>query len=202
MARYRGRHRSPSTAGRALARTALAGAVVGAPLVLAAPAAHAAADTTWDRLAQCESGGRWDINTGNGYQGGLQFSPRTWTGFGGAEFAPVAHQATRAEQIVVAERVLAQQGWGAWPSCSRKVGARGDTPTQRSAPAQPSAPAQQVRLSAPAATSGDYVVKSGDTLSAIATKNGVGGGWQALVQKNPALAGNPNKIMPGQHITL
>lgn len=111
-------------AGRALARTALAGAVAGAPLVIAAPAAHAASDATWDRVAQCESGGQWDINTGNGYHGGLQFSPRTWRAFGGREFAPVAYQATRAEQIVVAERVLAKQGWGAWPVCSRKAGVR------------------------------------------------------------------------------
>ncbi|MGI9000942.1 MAG: transglycosylase family protein [Pseudonocardia sp.] len=129
MARYRGRHRAPGgielgTAGRVLVRTALAGAVASGPLVIAAPAAHAASDATWDRIAQCESGGRWDINTGNGYHGGLQFSPRTWRAFGGREFAPHAYQATRAEQIVVAERVLAKQGWGAWPACSRKVGLR------------------------------------------------------------------------------
>jgi hypothetical protein len=204
MARYRGRHRAPSTTGRAIARTAIAGAVVGTPLVIAVPAAHAASDSTWDRIAQCESGGRWDINTGNGYHGGLQFSPRTWSGFGGGEFASVAFQANRAEQIVVAERVLAKQGWGAWPACSRKVGARGEAPTQRDAPAPAPAPApaQEVRLSAPAAPGGGYVVQRGDTLSTIATAKGVAGGWQALVQKNPALAGNPNTIFPGQQLTL
>lgn len=199
MARYRGRHRAPTSTGRTLARTALAGAVAGAPLVIAAPAAHAAADSTWDRVAQCESGGRWDINTGNGYHGGLQFSPSTWRGFGGAEFAPVAYQATRAQQIVVAERVLAKQGWGAWPVCSRKAGAVGEAATQRGTPNQ------QVRLSAPAASaaaSGTYVVKRGDTLSSIATQNRVAGGWKTLVEKNPGLAGNPNRISPGQHITL
>jgi resuscitation-promoting factor RpfA len=198
MARYRGRHRAPSTTGRAIARTAIAGAVAGAPLVIAVPAAQAATDATWDRVAQCESGGRWDINTGNGYHGGLQFSPRTWTGFGGGEFAPVAYQATRAEQIVVAERVLAKQGWGAWPVCSRKAGARGESVTLRDAPA----PAQAVALRAPAATDGSYVVKRGDTLSSIAAVNNVVGGWQALVQKNPALAENPNAIFPGQRLTL
>jgi hypothetical protein len=195
MARYRGRHRAPSTTGKAIARTALAGAVAGAPLVVA-PAAHAASDATWDRVAQCESGGRWDINTGNGYHGGLQFAPSTWRGFGGTEFAPVAHQATRAEQIVVAERVLAGQGWGAWPVCSRKAGARGEAPTLREAPA-----AEQVRLSAPT-TSGGYVVQRGDTLSTIASRHGIAGGWQELVQKNPALAVNPNSIFPGQQLTL
>lgn len=201
MARYRGRHRAPSTTGRAIARTALAGAFAGAPLVIAVPAAQAATDSTWDRVAQCESGGRWDINTGNGYHGGLQFSPRTWSGFGGGEFAPVAYQATRAEQIVVAERVLAKQGWGAWPSCSRKVGARGEAPTLRDAPAAPAASTQAVALRAPA-TNGDYVVKRGDTLSTIAASNGVAGGWKALVEKNPALAGNPNAIVPGQRLSL
>jgi hypothetical protein len=80
--------------------------------------------SVWDRLAECESGGNWSINTGNPYSGGLQFLPSTWQAFGGNEFAPAAHQATRAQQIVVAERVLAGQGWGAWPACSAKLGLR------------------------------------------------------------------------------
>jgi resuscitation-promoting factor RpfA len=173
--------------------------MAGAPFLITAPAANAASDSTWDRLAQCESGGRWDINTGNGFHGGLQFTPRTWTGFGGREFAPVAYQASREEQIVVAERVLAKQGWNAWPVCSRKVGARGESASQRDAPAQP------VRASAPAtpaATSGDYVVRSGDTLAKIANAQNVAGGWKAIVAKNPGLAGNPNAILPGQRLTL
>jgi hypothetical protein len=200
MARYRGRHRAPSKTGRTIARTAVAGAVAGAPLLVAAPAANAAPDSAWDKLAQCESGGRWNINTGNGYHGGLQFSPRTWSGFGGKEFAPVAHQATREEQIVVAERVLAKQGWNAWPACSRKTGVRGESPTQRDAPASNSG--DQVRLASAESTSGDYVVKSGDTLGRIAAANNVAGGWKALVEKNPALKANPNALVPGQRITL
>lgn len=80
--------------------------------------------TVWDDLAECESGGDWSIDTGNGYHGGLQFAASTWRGFGGEEFASTADQATRAEQIVVAERVLDEQGWGAWPSCSRQLGLR------------------------------------------------------------------------------
>jgi LysM repeat protein len=75
----------------------------------------------WDRLAQCESGGNWGINTGNGYSGGLQFSQGTWAANGGTGSA---HNASRAEQIRVAERVRASQGWGAWPACSSKLGLR------------------------------------------------------------------------------
>jgi LysM repeat protein len=75
----------------------------------------------WDRLAQCESGGNWGINTGNGYSGGLQFAQGTWRANGGTGSA---HNASRAEQIRVAERVRASQGWGAWPACSSKLGLR------------------------------------------------------------------------------
>jgi len=77
--------------------------------------------SVWDRLAQCESGGNWATNTGNGYSGGLQFSPGTWQANGGSGSAS---DASRAEQIRVAQRVLASQGWGAWPSCSAQLGLR------------------------------------------------------------------------------
>jgi len=76
----------------------------------------------WDRVAACESSGNWAINTGNGYYGGLQFAPATWTGFGGQEYAAYAHQASKAEQIAVARRVLFTQGPGAWPTCSVRAG--------------------------------------------------------------------------------
>jgi uncharacterized protein YabE (DUF348 family) len=78
-----------------------------------------ASDTVWDQLAQCEAGGNWAANTGNGYYGGLQFLPKTWASFGGSG---MPHQASREEQIAVGERVQASQGWGAWGSCSRKIG--------------------------------------------------------------------------------
>ncbi len=87
-------------------------------LVTAAPAAQA--DPDWDRIATCESGGNWAIHTGNGFEGGLQFAPGTWLGHGGAEFAPHAWQATREQQIIIAERVLHSQGIGAWPVCGRR----------------------------------------------------------------------------------
>lgn len=80
------------------------------------PAAH-----DWDAVAMCESGGNWSINTGNGYFGGLQFSQQTWAGFGGTAYAPRADLATKSEQIAVAERVLAVQGPGAWPTCGRNL---------------------------------------------------------------------------------
>lgn len=84
--------------------------------------ANAATVGTWDRVAMCESSGNWHINTGNGYYGGLQFTHRTWIGFGGGAFAYNAHQAGKMEQIAIAERVLAVQGPGAWPVCSRRAG--------------------------------------------------------------------------------
>jgi hypothetical protein len=78
--------------------------------------------SVWDDLAQCESGGNWAINTGNGYYGGLQFSYDTWHGYGGGEFADYPHQATREEQIVVAERLRAERGYAPWPACRTKLG--------------------------------------------------------------------------------
>jgi uncharacterized protein YabE (DUF348 family) len=78
----------------------------------------------WDAIAQCESGGNWSINTGNGYSGGLQFAPGTWTGHGGGQYAPSANLATREQQIAIAEKVRASQGWGAWPACTSKLGLR------------------------------------------------------------------------------
>ncbi|GAA4540797.1 transglycosylase family protein [Pseudonocardia xishanensis] len=202
MAPHRGKHRKPSTAGRTIARTAIAGAVAGVPLVAVAPSASAATDSAWDRLAQCESSGNWAINTGNGFSGGLQFTPSTWRAFGGAAFAPVPHQATREQQIVVAEKVLAGQGWGAWPSCSKKMGLTGQPVTLRDAPAPAAAPVQSPArqyLSAPAG--GSYTVKPGDTLGRIAAAHGMAN-WKDLLAKNPALAGNPNIIKPGQILTV
>jgi hypothetical protein len=86
-----------------------------------APARSISGGTVWDRLAQCESGGNWAINTGNGYSGGLQFLPSTWRSYGGSG---QAHHASREAQIAVAERIRADVGYGAWPACSRKLGLR------------------------------------------------------------------------------
>lgn len=83
-----------------------------------------ASGSVWDQLAICEAGGNWAINTGNGYYGGLQFSYSTWLGYGGGAYASTANLASREQQIAIAEKVLAGQGWGAWPSCSAKLGLR------------------------------------------------------------------------------
>ena len=164
--------------GRSLVRLAVVGAVAtGAPLVLAGTAS-AAPDSAWDKLAQCESGGNWSINSGNGYYGGIQFNASTWHAFGG-EGLP--HQASRSEQIAVAERTLAAQGWNAWPACSRKMGLRGHSadPGNTAAPTakKASAPAKATKSSG-----GGYVVKRGDTLSKIAKARGTS--VKALVAAN------------------
>lgn len=127
--------------GGSMAAATLAGAAV----VAQAPAASAASD--WDRLAQCESGGNWSINTGNGYYGGLQFSLQSWQAVGGSGYP---HQASKEEQINRASKLQAIQGWGAWPACSARLGLSG-TPSAAPAPAQnqqqsapaPAAPAPQ-----------------------------------------------------------
>lgn len=94
------------------------------PVIGVQASSEAATTRTWDRLAHCESGGRWHINTGNGYFGGLQISPATWRGYGGRKFARLPHGATKGEQIRIAERIKRGQGWGAWPSCSSRLGLR------------------------------------------------------------------------------
>ncbi|MGV0744914.1 transglycosylase family protein [Mycolicibacterium sp. XJ870] len=79
---------------------------------------------TWDALSQCEAGGNWAINTGNGFYGGVQFDQNTWERQGGLRYAPRADLATREEQIAIATVTQARQGWGAWPTCSGRIGAR------------------------------------------------------------------------------
>ncbi|MGW0159524.1 transglycosylase family protein [Mycobacterium sp. NPDC003323] len=128
-----GRHRKPTSSSVSVAKIAFTGAVIGGGSIALAGQAGAATDAEWDTVASCESSGNWAINTGNGYHGGLQFSPSTWSGHGGGEFAPVAYLATKEEQIAVAERVLANQGKGAWPTCGRGLSG----PTPRNVVAEP-----------------------------------------------------------------
>ncbi|GAA1405443.1 hypothetical protein GCM10009639_52370 [Kitasatospora putterlickiae] len=113
--------------------------------LVTATSASAAPASAWDGVAKCESGGNWGISTGNGYYGGLQFSPSTWRAYGGTAYAPQAHQASRAEQITVAEKVLAKQGPGAWPVCSARAGLSrgGAPPAVADTPAQAPQPAKQ-----------------------------------------------------------
>ncbi len=213
--------------GRNVRRGVAVAAIAGAGLAISGTAAQAAPESTWDALAQCESGGNWSINTGNGFSGGLQFTPSTWAAYGGTG-AP--ENASKAEQIAVAERVQAGQGWGAWPGCSAKLGLSGgggapaavpapapvqaqpvapvtvqsvaETPIAQ-APVAPVAPVVQAPVQAPVALSGEtYTVASGDTLSTIAEKVGLAGDWEALYSANTGTVIHPDLIMTGQVLQL
>jgi len=232
----RGRHRKPNHHARNLG-IATAPLVAALPMIAATATPSAAATSAWDKLAGCESGGNWGINTGNGYYGGLQFADGTWDGNGGDKYASRADLATRAEQIVIASKLLNSSGWGPWPACSSRLGLGGDEKrealataaaikarlsgdtTTASSPAADSTKssaekvAQDNRVQTEranrgkhrkAAPTGDvYVVRRGDTLSAIARNRDVPGGWQKLYRINKATIGsNPGLIRPGQHLHL
>ncbi|MGW2326954.1 transglycosylase family protein [Streptomyces sp. NPDC001700] len=216
----RGRHRryKPNRISRASLSVTAGGAGIALPLV-AATGANAASSETWDKVAQCESTNNWDINSGNGFYGGLQFTQSTWEAYGGTAYAARADLATKAQQIAVAEKVLDGQGPGAWPVCSGKAGLGQDTAAPQSAPkvVQTAAKerantAERVRASKPTPTSlpgnattksGPYVVVGGDTLSRIADAQDVRGGWHALYESNRATVGSdPDLIYPGQKLSL
>ncbi|WP_377269676.1 transglycosylase family protein [Peterkaempfera sp. SMS 1(5)a] len=118
-----GRHRRPrpSQTKKFVTAAGVTGAGIALPL-LTAGGASAASVSTWDKVAQCESGGDWAINTGNGFYGGLQFSQSTWAAYGGSAYADRADLATKGQQISIAEKVLDAQGAGAWPVCSVTAG--------------------------------------------------------------------------------
>ncbi|MFE8887654.1 transglycosylase family protein [Pseudarthrobacter enclensis] len=199
-------------------RGATVAALSAAGIALSTSAATAATPTsTWDALAQCESGGNWSTNTGNGFSGGLQFTSSTWQAYGGTG-SPA--DASREQQIAVAERVQASQGWGAWPSCSSQLGLNGgggapvqQAPIQQApiqqAPVQAaaveSAPAAQApaRHATSVALSGEtYTLQAGDTLSSVADKLGIAGGWQHLADANLDTITDPNVVFEGQVLQL
>ncbi|GLY35467.1 transglycosylase [Amycolatopsis sp. NBRC 101858] len=205
---YRGKHRKMSAATRTVARVAIAGIAVGAPLAIAATPASA---TNWDAIAQCESSGNWNTNTGNGYYGGLQFSQSTWKAYGGTGSAA---NASREQQIAVAERVLQGQGIGAWPVCGKKGGgssapkaSTGKTTTTKKSTTPKKTTVAPKQAAAPAATgvsssnpSGDYTVVAGDTLSKIAKQFNVDGGYKKLQDLNAKYIPNADLILVGQKI--
>jgi hypothetical protein len=224
----------------------------------------------WDQVAQCESGGRWNISTGNGHHGGLQFTPSTWKAYGGGKYASTANQATKQQQIEIAKKVLAGQGPGAWPHCGRKAGlsrANGGAATgAASGPGKhATTPAPKTGTEAPKrineapkpkykpteqptkttdnaydkardkkaskyhsttkahhdkatsqhkpshkpqgkaqrnATKDTVVVRSGDTLSALAVSHHIKGGWRALYEANKDKLDNPRLIYPNQELAL
>ncbi|WP_233126027.1 transglycosylase family protein [Rothia sp. ND6WE1A] len=147
---------------RNVTRSAAALVVGGAAVASFAAPANAASESTWDALAQCESGGNWGISTGNGFSGGLQFTPSTWAAFGGSGSPTTA---SKAEQIRVAENVLAGQGWGAWPACSAELGLYGsgetaNTAAPAAAPVQETTVAPQAEAVAPVATEAPVAVEA------------------------------------------
>jgi resuscitation-promoting factor RpfA len=195
-----------------------AAGIATAALSTAGPAQ--AASGVWDRVASCESGGNWHINTGNGFYGGLQFTQSTWSGYHGGRYASRADLASRAEQIQVARRVLASQGPGAWPVCGPRAGLNryngGATSAPLPAVAGSHAAASHrkhhlrkhrhhlrhhaVRHKAAAGT--HYRVRQGDTLSKIAHRFNVPGGWRAIWNHNRAKIHNPNVIRVGQVLAI
>ncbi|MFJ1577487.1 transglycosylase family protein [Streptomyces sp. NPDC088182] len=149
MRSSKAKHRRPSKAVRYATLAGVTGAAVAAPLI-GATSATAATASEWDKVAQCESGGNWSINTSNGFYGGLQFTPSTWAAYGGTAYAPRADQASKSQQIAVAEKVLAGQGKGAWPNCGVGLsnaaydgGSATENTQQQSQPKQRSQPKQQ-----------------------------------------------------------
>jgi LysM repeat protein len=224
----KGKHRRPSKATRVAAIAGVTGVAIAAPL-MAAGSASAATSSEWDTVAQCESGGNWSINTGNGYYGGLQFSASTWAAYGGTQYAATANQAGKAQQIAVAEKVLAAQGKGAWPVCgtglsgaayngsSASGSSSSSSNTTRSTESQAASrsaerPAAKTQKSQKTVTTptgkkvkkgdGEYKVVKGDTLSSIAEKHGVKGGWQKLFKLNKDIVEDANLIYPGQQLHL
>ncbi|MEV4191752.1 transglycosylase family protein [Streptomyces toxytricini] len=209
----------------------VAGVAVAAPLMTAGTASAATA-SEWDRVAQCESGGNWSINTGNGYYGGLQFSAQTWAGFGGKAYAAQANQASKAQQIAIAEKVLKVQGKGAWPHCGKGLSNSSyigggsttnttpkqtpKTETKKTQPQKTEVKKQTQRAQTPAPTTrseraeapvvktgnGSYEVKAGDTLGTIAEAQNVKGGWEKLFELNKDIVSDADLIFPGQKLKL
>lgn len=120
-----GRHRRPRQAPALVVAAGVTGSAIAIPL-LGATGASAADAGTWDRVAECESGGMWSADFGNGHYGGLQIAQETWGDFGGTAYAPTADQASRSQQIAVAEKILAAQGPAAWPTCALITGLTAD----------------------------------------------------------------------------
>jgi nucleoid-associated protein YgaU len=224
-----GKHRRASKMVRFATFAGVAGTAIAVPLI-GATSSSAASVATWDAVAQCESGGNWSINTGNGYYGGLQFSQSSWEAAGGLQYASRADLATKDQQIAVAEKLLALQGPGAWscasaggltaggpapdinPGGSSSSSADTATPAKATTPAKKAAPAKKTTAKPAQHTAsdwqrhsgqkGDYTVVSGDTLSAIAKKHHVSGGWHKLFELNKDAVKDADLIYPGEQLHL
>ncbi|MEU9435926.1 transglycosylase family protein [Streptomyces sp. NPDC048252] len=226
----KGKHRRPSKATRVATLAGVTGVAIAAPL-MAAGNASAATASEWDAVAQCEAGGNWSINTGNGYYGGLQFSASTWAAYGGTAYASTADQASKSQQIAIGEKVLAGQGKGAWPVCgtglsgaayngssadSSSSGSSGSSNSgstssrsteEQSASRSTDRPAASKTVTTPTGKKvkkgdGEYKVVKGDTLSSIAEKHKVKGGWAKLFELNKDIVTDADLIYPGQQLHL
>ncbi len=212
----RGKHRryQPNRINRASLTVTVGSAGIALPLV-GAGVADAADVATWNKVAACESTNDWNINTGNGYFGGLQFSQSTWEAYGGTAYAGRADLATRDQQIAVAEKVLKAQGPSAWPACSVRAGLTrgGDTPdinpagdpggSERTSRRTVRDVKPQTTPQSRAGTAEMYTVVHGDTLSGIADDRDVRGGWRGLYAANRTTVGtDPDLIVPGQRLNL
>ena len=219
------KHRRPSKAVRVATLGGVAAAAVAVPL-MGATSASAATSSEWDQVAQCESGGNWSINTGNGFYGGLQFSASTWSAYGGDQYASTADKASKAQQIAIGEKVLASQGKGAWPNCGTglssaayngsSAGSSQSTESTTRSSEQQSASRSADRPAAKKSTKtvttptgkkvkkgdGEYKVAKGDTLSSIAAEHDVKGGWEKLFKLNKDIVEDANLIYPGQQLHL
>jgi resuscitation-promoting factor RpfA len=206
------RARLSSTRVRIATLAGTAGAAFALPLVSASNAKAASVDT-WEQVAECESSGNWQINTGNGYFGGLQFSQSSWEAAGGTEYAPRADLASKSEQITAAEELLDMQGPNAWPVCGseggltsaapppERVPETNPQPAQPAEPAQPTQPQQPSSPQTPEASGAVHTVQSGDTLSAIAAAHGTS--WDRVYEANRSVVGeDPDFILPGQQLTI
>ncbi|MEH0521719.1 transglycosylase family protein [Streptomyces stelliscabiei] len=224
----KGKHRRPSKAARAIAVVGVTGAAAVAAPLMAAGSASAATASEWDAVAQCEAGGNWSINTGNGYYGGLQFAASTWAAYGGTQYASTADKASKAQQIAIGEKVLAGQGKGAWPVCGTGLsGASYDgaaasggnanssgsssqstqESTKKTEDTRSSRSSERATVKTPTGKKvkkgdGEYKVVTGDTLSAIAAKKNVKGGWEKLFELNKDIIDDADFIYPGQQLHL
>jgi resuscitation-promoting factor RpfA len=290
-----GRHRRPRQAPAIVVAAGVTGSAIAIPL-LGAGSASAADASMWDRVAECESGGMWSADLGNGHYGGLQFSQETWQDFGGTDYAARADLASRSQQIAVAEKVLDAQGPAAWPGCAALAGLKNDgaatgvdpgiapspgqsAPVESLIPTNPSAEPTTAASAEPTAdpagsaepdesagsdaslgadsgsgkhrgeaapeqtepgntdnereagrhasrgdgsardnagnpdeaggtgnadaAPGEYTVRPGDSLWAIADKQKLSGGWTALYEANQQTVGaDPDLILPGQSLDL
>jgi murein DD-endopeptidase MepM/ murein hydrolase activator NlpD len=212
----RGRHRryQPNRINRASLTVTAGGAGMALPF-MGTGAAQAADVDTWNKVAACESTSNWNINTGNGFYGGLQFTQSTWEAYGGRAYAARADLASKDQQIAVAEKVLDGQGPGAWPVCSVRAGLTrggGEPDIRPAAERTKRKDAKKTSLedvrpqSTPQSRAGNaemYTVVHGDTLSGIADDQDVRGGWRGLYAANrSAIGSDPDLIVPGQRLAL